>query len=83
MAFLSEIYEEHGISPFILIAFLICFIAFFIYVLAVQGSPSCFHSFQSGDYCTYCGEQLQQYCPACDTPVSYSSFCGSCGHALN
>lgn len=77
------VYDEEGIWPFLAVGSLILLFGFFCVVLFLQGSANCFHAFQSGDFCSYCGEALQEYCPYCDKAVDNCSFCPYCGHALN
>ena len=83
IAFISDLYEEYGILPFLLAGLVIFMIGFLIVVISLQGSDNCFHSFQFGDYCSYCGDALHEYCSNCGKVVDGASFCGSCGHALN
>lgn len=83
IAFISDVYEEQGIWPFLLAGLFIFMIGFLIVVTLWQGSEDCFHAFQFGDYCSYCGDVLQEYCSACGKAVENVPFCGYCGHALN
>ena len=83
IAFISDVYEEYGILPLLLIGVLILIIVFLIVVAFLQGSDHCFHSFQYGAYCSDCGEALQEYCSVCGQAVEDDPFCAYCGHALN
>lgn len=79
---IRDIYGESGIFPFLLSALFMSVVIFTIVSLCTLGSEDCFHPFQRGDFCTYCGDQLREHCPSCGSLVFGSSFCGSCGQAL-
>ena len=78
----ADIYYEHGIFPFILFFVVLSFFAFFVFVLCVQGTEQCMHAFQYSDYCSYCGEQLNFYCPGCGSKIDHMEFCSECGLAV-
>ena len=77
------LYVEYGIWPFVLAGSFVIIFGFFIVVFLLQGSDYCLHFSQFGDYCSYCGEALQEYCSACGKAVENVPFCAYCGHALN
>ena len=83
IAFISDVYEEYGILPFLLLGVLIFIIGFLIVGLLLQGTDHCFHVLEFGDYCSHCGEALQKYCSNCGRAVENVPFCTYCGHALN
>ena len=82
-SFISELYEEEGIGPFLFIALAFFLIIWGIWATCTQGTDLCIHFFECGDYCSYCGDALHEYCSICGEVVDGTSFCGSCGHALN
>lgn len=82
IAFISDIYEEQGIGPFLLFGFGLFLIIWGIWASCTLGTDSCIHFLQCNDYCSHCGQALHEYCPACGHTVDNSSFCGYCGHAL-
>lgn len=82
-SFIFDLYEVEGIWPFIAVGSVILVFCFFCVVLFLQGSANCFHAFQSGNYCSYCGEALVEYCQVCGEVVDRDLFCACCGHALN
>ena len=47
-----------------------------------RGTPSCWHVFQSGDFCTDCGVSLKTYCDSCDAVVD-GDYCSVCGSPVN
>ena len=83
IAFISDLYEEYGILPFLFAGLVIFMFGFLIVVISLLGSDNCLHSLQFGDYCPYCGEALQEYCSACGKAVENVPFCANCGSALN
>lgn len=81
--FFSDVFYHFGPAIFLFVLLFLFSIGLGIWDSCTVGTEDCLHLFQDGDFCSYCGVALHEFCSSCGSVIDGASFCGCCGAALN